>query len=249
MRPLLVIVLLSLGLSVGAQGMSLHVISRPDAQALVPVIAPLLPAGGTVNAYQGKLIVRTTDRNFAELQSVLGELNRNPSSVTVYLRRAGSRSRQDAGADVAISSQPGSGTEARVQIQRRSTQQTLSSDYQIRTLSGYPAGINQGTLLALSGGRNGTYLQALERGIQVTPQVNTDGSVTLQIQQRYDQPGSPGIADTQHSASTLRLQPGQWQQMGAINTVNQSQQRGIGRYQTSRQTVTLPIEVMVRISE
>ncbi|MED5238384.1 MAG: hypothetical protein VX379_02260 [Pseudomonadota bacterium] len=249
MRRILAILLLGLSLSVTAQDMSLHVISRPDAAALVPVIGPLLPDGGTVNAYQGKLIIRTTSSNFQELQSVLGELNSKPKAVTVFLRRAGGSHEQRFGADIELSRKTFSGTNAAVQVQQQQRYAKRHSDYQVRTLSGYSAGINQGTLLALSGGDNGTYLHALERGIQVTPQVNMDGTVTLQIQQRHDQPGGPGIADTQHSASTLRLQPGQWQQMGTINTVNQTTQQGIGRYQSARQTVTLPIEVMVEVNE
>ncbi|MCK0152385.1 type II and III secretion system protein [Alcanivorax sp. S6407] len=249
MRHLLCLLLMSWSLIGWSAQMTMHVISRPDAEALVPVIGSLLVEGGTVNAYQGKLIIRTTPQNFNELQSVLGELNSKPRAVTVYLRRAGNSSGERFGADVELSHRTFSGTNATIQIQQQRIQGGQHSDYQVRTLSGYPAGINQGTLLALSGGDNGTYLHSLERGIQVTPQVNTDGSVTLQIQQRHDQPGGPGIADTQHSSSTLRLQPGQWQQMGAINTVSQTRQRRIGSYQTSRQTVVLPIEVMVQISE
>lgn len=246
MRRLLALMLMGAALSAWAQPLSLHVISRPDAEALVPIIGPLLADGGTVNAYQGKLIIRTTDQNFQELQSVLGELNSKPKAVTVHLRQAGSITQQRTRTSVDVLRRPAQ-TNARVRVEQQRQQDENQRHYQIRTLSGYPAGINQGTLIALSTGYNATQLHTLERGIQVTPQVNTDGSVTLQIQQRNDQPGSPGIADTQHSATALRLEPGQWQQMGAINTVNQSQRRGIGRYETSRQTVTLPIEVMVEV--
>lgn len=249
MRGILCLLLMAWSLAGWAAQMTMHVISRPDAEALVPVIGPLLVEDGTVNAYQGKLIIRTTAQNFSELQSVLGELNSKPKAVTVYLRRAGSSSEQRLEADVELSHKTFSGSSASVQIQQQRRQINQHSDYQVRTLSGYPAGINQGTLLALSRGDNATYLHSLKRGIQVIPQVNMDGSVTLQIQQRHDQPGGPGIADTQHSSSTLRLQPGQWQQMGAINTVNHNQQRRIGSYQTSRQVLTLPIEVMVEVNE
>lgn len=246
MIRILSLLLLGLGLSAHAQEMSLHVISRPDAEALVPVITPLLEDGGTVNAYQGKLIIRTSDRNFQELQSLLGELNSQPKAVTVFLRRAGSVEHQMSRGSVDIVRRPAQ-TNARIRVEQQRQQNDTDSHYQIRTLSGYPAGINQGTLMALSRGYHGVQLHSLERGIQLTPQVNTDGSVTLQIQQRYDQPGGPGIADTQHSATTLRLEPGSWQPVGAIHTVTQSAQQGIGRYQTSRQTVTLPIEVMVEL--
>ena len=247
MKRLWVVLLLTLSSAILAQDMSLHVISRPDAQALVPVIGPLLPDGATVNAYQGKLIIRTTNQNFAELQTVLGEMNSQPKQVTVYLRRRSNTQREYSGAGIDTLGRQAQ-TNVRIQVEQRRRNLDEQQDYRVQTLSGYPASISQGTLLALTDQHNGTNLHTLKRGIQVIPQVSRDGSVTLQIQQRHDQPGGPGIADTQHSATTLRLQPGQWRQLGAINTVSQTRNQDIGRHQTARQTVTLPIEVMVELA-
>ena len=71
-----------------------------------------------------------------------------------------------------------------------------------------PRHISQGTLLALGGGYYGTMLAGLEQGIQVIPQLAPNGSVVLQISQRYDQPGGagPGTYPVQrhHPARTAR---------------------------------------------
>ena len=245
---LLVIMLALPGLS-AADDMSIHVLERPDAPALVPVIEPLLPAGGSVRAYRGKLIVRTTDASMQELQSVLGGLEATPSTLIVHLRRQQGSSSQQGGMDTNVRGRIESGRapviQGEVRIGQQSQQQQRQDHYQIRTLSGYPANVSQGTLVALSGGYYGTTFAQLDQGIQVTPQLTPDGSVVLQISQRFDQPASHNIARTQHSATTLRVIPGRWQSMGSITVTQSGSRQGIGDYQSGQQSMTLPLEVMV----
>ncbi len=239
---LLIIMLALPGLS-AADDMSIHVLERPDAPALVPVIEPLLPAGGSVRAYRGKLIVRTTEASMQELQSVLGGLEATPSTLIVHLRR------QQGSIDTNVRGRIESGQapviQGEVRIGQQSQQQQRQDHYQIRTLSGYPANVSQGTLVALSGGYYGTTFAQLDQGIQVTPQLTPDGSVVLQISQRFDQPASHNTARTQHSATTLRVTPGRWQPMGSITVTQSGSRQSIGGYQNQQQSMTLPLEVMV----
>lgn len=228
-----------------AESMRIHLLPRADAAALVPVIEPLLAPGGNVSAYQGQLIIRTTDSNMAELEGALGSLEATPSGLIVHLRRQGSSTSQRSGVETGVQGRIPGGVSGDIRI-RRSEQQVHQQDhYQIRTLSGYPAHISQGTLLALGGGYVGTALAELQQGIQVIPQLTPDGSVVLQISQRFDQPAGNGLAQTQSSASTLRLRPGVWQPMGSITVDRQQSSRNFGGAQRSRQQVNLPLEVMV----
>ena len=228
-----------------ADTMRIHVLPRPDAPALVSVIEPLLAPGGSVRAYQGKLIVRTTDNNMAELEGVLGSLEATPSALVVHLRRQGTSS----GVDTRIQGRIPGGVSADIRIEQSRQHGSQQDHYQIRTLSGYPAHISQGTLLALGGGYYGTVLAELQQGIQVIPQLTPDGDVVLQISQRYEQAGGPGLANTQSSGTTLRVQPGVWQPMGSIRVDRQQDQRGFSGVRSSSQQVNLPLEVMVEISE
>ena len=139
--------------------------------------------------------------------------------------------------------------DAQVQIGAQQSRQQQHDHYQIRTLSGYPARISRGTLLALSNGAYGTQLAALDQGIQVTPQSLPDGHVVLSIQQQHDTVSGNITANTQHSATTLHVTPGQWHPMGSIQIDQSRQQRGIGGSSHQRSTLVLPIEVMVQISE
>ena len=243
------ILLLSLLLGMIGQAMAdymrIHVLPRPDAPALVSVIEPLLAPGGSVRAYQGKLIIRTTDSNMAELEGALGSLEATPSTLVVHLRRQGTSSGQRSGVDTRIQGRILGGVSGDIRIEQSRQHSSQQDHYQIRTLSGYPAHISQGTLLALGGGYYGTVLAELQQGIQVIPQLTPDGSVVLQVSQRYDQTGGPGLAQTQSSGTTLRVQPGVWQPMGSIRVDRKQDQRGFGGVQSSSQQVNLPLEVMV----
>lgn len=245
----ILIMTLSLTATLRAQPMEMHVISRPDAAALLPVIEPLLPAGGSVQAYRGKLIIRTTAENLRSLQGVLGNLDAEPATVVVHLRRSGSSTGNEQTLEGTVSRNREGDLDAQVQIGAQQSRQQQHDHYQIRTLSGYPARISRGTLLALSNGAYGTQLAALDQGIQVTPQSLPDGHVVLSIQQQHDTVSGNITANTQHSATTLHVTPGQWHPMGSIQIDQSRQQRGIGGSSHQRSTLVLPIEVMVQISE
>jgi len=244
-RWLLASLLLASACTIQAEDMRIHVLPRADAAALLPVIEPLLAPGGSVRAYQGKLIIRTTDSNMSELEGALGSLEAKPSAMVVHLRRQGSSSEQRSGVDTRIEGRIPGGVSGDIRIEQNRRQTSQQDHYRIRTLSGYPAHISQGTLLALGGGYYGTVFAKLQQGIQVIPQLTPDGSVVLQISQRYDQPGGQGVAHTQSSGTTLRVQPGIWQPMGSISVDRQQDQRGLGGVRSSSQQVNLPLEVMV----
>lgn len=236
--PALLVVSLSLLFSTPAlAGMNIHVLPRADAQSLVAVIQPLLPEGGYVNAYQGKLIIRTSDRNFQEIQSVLGGISDHPRTVTVYLRRAGGADSQGSGVQIG----QGGVTVTSGRQHRQGRQR-----YTINTLSGHAAGISQGNLVALAGGEYPA-LVSLQRGIRVTPQVTAGGQVRLSIAQRFDTPAGHGRAETQDASSTLLLTPGQWQPLGAINIRERTDSTGLSGVSTQSRRMNLPLDVKVEL--
>jgi hypothetical protein len=192
---LALLVLLSLSGAARADDMSIHVIQRADAEALLPVIRPLLPEGGYANAYQGKLVIRTDDRNFDEILGALGDMPEVPRTVTVQLRRQGDSS--GAGGDIRINGQ-GVRAGANTVTTRRQDR------YSINTLSGHPAGISQGSLVALTGTQFPALL-ALKQGIDITPVITSDGRVRLTIEQRFDEPAGRQSARTQRKPVRHRL--------------------------------------------
>ncbi len=221
-----------------AEEMSIHVIQRADAEALLPVIRPLLPEGGYANAYQGKLVIRTDDRNFDEILAALGDMPEVPRTVTVQLRRQGES--QSAGGDLRIDDR-GVRTGAHTVTTRR------QDSYSINTLSGHPAGISQGSLVALTGTQFPALL-ALKQGIDITPVITSDGRVRLTIRQRFDEPTGHRRARTQDASSTLVVTPGQWQPLGQITVSENSAGAGLEGATTRTERLSLPLEVKVEVA-
>lgn len=231
------ILTLTLAASNGALAqMHIHLVPRTDADALVPEIRPLLPEGGYVNAYQGQLIIRTTDDNFQRIQAMLGRISDHPRTVTVYLKREGA---DDSGGAGLRLDRHGVGV---IAGERRSRSRRV---YSINTLSGHPAAIDQGNLIALAGGEY-PVLISLRQGISVTPTVTADGRVRLRIAQRFDRPDGNG-ADTQSAASTLLLTQGQWQPLGSIDVSERRADAGLGGGGRSHHRLHLPLEVKVEL--
>ncbi len=241
-RPVLValtlLVVLSLSGTARADDMSIHVIQRADAEALLPVIRPLLPEGGYANAYQGKLVIRTDDRNFDEILGALGDMPEVPRTVTVQLRRQGDGS--GAGGDIRINGQS-------VRAGANTVTTRRQDRYSINTLSGHPAGISQGSLVALTGTQFPALL-ALKQGIDITPVITSDGRVRLTIEQRFDEPAGRRSARTQQASSTLVVTPGQWQPLGQISVSESQSSAGLSGTSTRSDRFALPLEVKVEVA-
>ena len=221
----------------------IHVLDRPDAARLAAVIQPLLPEGGSVQVYRGQLIIRTTDANMAELEQTLGQLNSQPVTIIVHLRRQASTASSQHENRSTVHIQVPGGADGQIHFQHRGQRNEQLNQYHIRTLSGYAARIGTDTLVALTDGWPlTTRLVALQQGIEVLPTMTGDGDVTLQISQIFTQPGGG-----QYSATTMRVQPGHWQPIGSIRIDQQSDMTGTGGSQHHSQHVTVPLEVMAEV--
>lgn len=62
-------------------------LNHRSATELTAVLRPLVPPPGSVSAFQGQLVVKTTRANLAELRRVLAELDRAPRTLLVSVRR------------------------------------------------------------------------------------------------------------------------------------------------------------------
>ncbi len=78
-----------------AEGFKVEVIDlqHTTADALIPVVQPLLHPQGSVTGMNNQLVVRTTESNLAELRQVLRQLDRAPRNLRISVR-------QDVGATV-----------------------------------------------------------------------------------------------------------------------------------------------------
>jgi len=220
-----------------AQAASIHVIPRADAEALVPVIQPLLGDDGYVNAYQGKLIIRTSDTRFSRIRKLLDSLSATPRTVTIFLRRRAYTAEGGAGVYV----EP-DGVTVNGGKRRHRSQQV----YSVSTLSGEPVRISRGSLVAVTGSEYPA-LVSLQQGIVAKPMVTADGRVRLTIRQSFDRPEGRGRFSTQGAATTLMLTPGQWQPLGSIRVNSSDSGAGLGGVSSRSQRTSLPLEVKVEL--
>jgi type II secretory pathway component GspD/PulD (secretin) len=70
------------------------------AEQMIPMLQPLLAPGGTLSGMQGKLIIRTTPQNLAELRKVLDAVDTMPKRLLVSVRQESADSGLDSESEV-----------------------------------------------------------------------------------------------------------------------------------------------------
>ncbi|KAF0810376.1 hypothetical protein A167_00656 [Alcanivorax sp. S71-1-4] len=247
MRPLLLALLLLLSLNAQAE-LRTYVVETMNGESVVEVVRPMLPAGGSAVHYQGKLVLRTTPENYAEIRQVLEQVDTLPSTLRISLRRREDSQRSDSAVRGSGGVRYPGGLEGNVTIIREHEVLSGQQDYSISTLSGHEAFIDRGSLLAITGGwPASTTVLPLLQGLEVTPILLPTGEVRLSLQQRFDERQRDGQLTTQRSATTLVIPPGQWRSIGQLGGTEQRQQQGLSgvSQQSSEQSVPLQIRVDV----
>lgn len=135
------------------------------APEVIPIIQPLLPAGGSVSGLQGQLVIRTTPSNLEEIKRILERLDTAPRQLLITVRQDGEtvRSRSEAeitgsvGGDHARATIPGSrdtrggnvvlregDDHVRLNVQEGSGTQSDRGTQSVRVLEGREAYLNIG---------------------------------------------------------------------------------------------------------
>lgn len=88
-RKLLATMMMALSLAASAQEMVMEVIPLRHALVsdVVPVLEPLVSAGGTVTGMNNQLIIKSTPENIAQLKEVLGSIDRAPRQLRILVRQ------------------------------------------------------------------------------------------------------------------------------------------------------------------
>jgi hypothetical protein len=216
-----------------AQAQSLSIIqlrNRPADQVL-PVIQPLLAAGGTASGSGFQLFVRTTPDNLAQIRQVVASLDKAARQLVIHVKRdaAGQGGRGVGGGAASV---PGS-----LYNSTSSSRDALAQ--QVRTQEGVPAYVSTGTSEPLvtrgvARTRNGVAVQEsvvpqdLNSGFYVTPRINGD-TVFLDIGAQRQTLGNtgPGSADTSRVRTTVSGRLGQWIELGGAGTAGAQDSRGV----------------------
>ena len=217
LRCVLVVLVITPALAAAQSAMETRIIDTLGGESLIPVIQPMLAEGGRISHYRGRLVIRSTPENLAEISALIADIDQPPRPVRITLRRHASSSDSQRDAGVRIEADRDGRVDARVQASRRDSARERQDDYHITTLDGHEAFIDRGQLLQLAGYAPGSReILPLLQGIAVRPRLLPDGRVQLDISQRFDERHSSGQLETQSAQSTLLLHPAQWQALGSL---------------------------------
>lgn len=205
------------------------------AQELAPLLQPLAGVGGSVAAYDNKLIVRAAPAQIAEMRRLLEQLDRAPRQLRVSVRqgRRLQSDEQEAGlsgvyrrgdGSVAVPGPDGRLPEdVELRLRERKVVDENGIRQQLRVTEGSEAQIMLGRSRPytvsepLTDGKFAYHTEYIEHstGFVVLPRLLPDGRVQLEIRAQQQIGARPGYIDSRGTASTVSGPLGEWFEIGS----------------------------------
>ena len=264
MLKILLIYLSLFSISTFASDSALEVIplfNRP-ASELQPLIYPLLEGSEHVIANGSTLIVKATPSRLVEIKELVKQLDSrlHNLSITVIQSRTRTAHELNAAAKIRINvpiDHP-SQVSGRIHGHISNTDDLDRNDSTqiIRTLEGRPAYIKTGqvhpvhnTYIYDSGYGYSTISRNIEfidvsTGFLVTPRL-TGNQVTMDVTPWSDEQNNRGTIDTQGASTTIRVNLGEWVEIGGISEQSQMIGNGILSHHNSTENTNMHILIKV----
>ncbi|MEQ1529611.1 MAG: hypothetical protein ABL925_09860 [Methylococcales bacterium] len=209
------------------------VYNRPAAE-LQPLLSPLLEGTDQVRADGANLLIKTTPERLANIQAFVKQLDTRQANfmITVLQSRRSSAAELNAALRTKLAIQndrPGQGNvEVMGHIYQTDDSDANESRQVLRTLEGNAAYIKIGKVYPIQnlqmyqngygniGIATNTQMQEASTGFAVTPRLSGN-QVTLDVAPWSDAMNARGQIDTQSAQTTLRINLGEWVELGGIN--------------------------------
>lgn len=225
------------------------------AEQIVPMIAPQLSPGSSVNAYRQQLILNVTDAEFRNLQPLLDQLDTAPRSLMISVRKQSQQldnneryGVQGRIGDGAVQIQNSNGrqqrTETRVIVNNGSAQNTRDGTQQVRAVEGMEAFISVGNTVSMRSGNYGEReLIPVDSGFYATARIVGD-EVIIDIDQRDDRVQGRGVA-TQQLQTQVRGRIGEWIALGGLHSTQSGGERAIANYGNNASSAVADLAIKV----
>lgn len=224
--------------SLGAQELQVIDLKFRRADEIIPIVQPLLEAGGALTGMDNVLFVRTSAGNFAQIQQAVAVLDRAPRQLLVSVGQGTATDSSSAGVrgsatvgsgdvQIGVNRPPGFEPGAQVQVESRAQQASIHNVSSVRTFEGTEAFIAIGqsapvTTTTVTPGWNGPVVQQTTQyrdastGFYATVRINGD-RVTLDISPRQQEfRGRSDVVATQGAATTVAGRLGEWIPIGGV---------------------------------
>lgn len=221
---------------------------------VIPVLQPLVEAGGALSGTQGQLIIRSSLANIADLRRVLASIDTQQRRLLISVRQdsEGSESGRGAsvsgtlgggtagGGSVSIGNEAGGARRPGVNIRlgEGDSRRDDRVDQQVQALEGTPAYISTGQSRPLPARNvtrapNGALIvtdsvnyQDVSTGFEVLPRIAGD-RVFLDINPRRETPGPGGSINVQRISTSASGRLGEWFEIGGMTMQSSVQSGGI----------------------
>lgn len=234
--------------------LEIDVLHSNRAAELQPVLAPLAAPEGHVSVYQDQLVVRATPEKLALIRDTLRQLDRPLQNLRISVRRAAqadSRREGVAARGEVDLGQDRPSARLRVEAGRQRTQAQRQQHYAITAQEGSTVFIASGSevpVLQLATTPAGTIVAGtvhvpVQSGFRVTPRLQPDGYVQLEIEVEQADLGPGRTLRREALGTRLRVPPGSWVPLGST-AFSETVHGNAGR-QTQSRTLQAPLEVLV----
>jgi type II secretory pathway component GspD/PulD (secretin) len=247
--------------AVWAQGLEIIDLRHRSADALLPQLMPFVEPGGALSGMNGKLFLRASSRNQADIKALVASLDTPLRRLMISVRQEGADSDSERGAGVSARVKVGAGGAAisgrghLTQSDSRNRRDTLQ---QVQTIDGGRAAIMVGqsyflplrqVVMTPAGVVVAESLvqRDLGTGFVAIPRLNGD-RVTLEISPRDDTPGPvPGSVNVQRLLTTVSGRLGEWLELGGSTGEQSGSTVGIASVGT--QSASRHRRLLLRVEE
>lgn len=247
---------LSTSLPAHAQELQTEIVYSTRVNELAPIITGMAAPEGGATAYRDQLIIRATPEKMPLLLEHLKQLDRPLKNLRVTVRRqltqASSSRALDADGNVRLENGNVSGN---VDITARENQNRRSSndEYSITASEGSAVMIHTGSDIPyLTVINSNTQMTALgqqyvpvQSGMQVTPRLQPDGRVMLDISFQQAAPGHSGNIRREGTQTQLQTRLGEWTTLSGIEHSVSMQGSGIASQYRRESKSSRPLEIRV----
>lgn len=218
--------------------MEIITLRHRTAEQVMPVLKPLVEAGGALSGMNDQVVIRASRANILQLRKVIDSIDTVARRLMISVRQdaAGGVDERSlvAGAVAGGSTPTGErGVSARVVDSRAASENRLVQ--RIQAIEGAPALIQIGQSIPVTSrtttqGPGGAVVsdslvyRDATIGFDVVPRIVGDRAI-LEISPRRDTPGAGGAINVQRMASTASGRLGEWFELGGM-TQDESRQAG-----------------------
>lgn len=225
--------------------------NRPAAE-IIPLLAPLLDGNAQLVDNGSNLLVKAAPGKLAEIKAIVNQLDVRQSNlmITVMQTRQANAEEMNASAGIQVNgSQSGVDGRAIGHFYQTQDKDADSNTQRVRTLDGVPAHIKVGGLYpqqnySVYGYPSETNYTEATTGFAVVPRL-TGQQVVLSVSPWSDRINGRGHIDVQNAEATLRINLGEWVELGGIGASSTSNANGT--MMNTRQTSNNQMHILLKV--